>query len=561
MTEYVVTRKVVCLVAILFTFVLWSVVNANFQAADFFVFSSVTPPVRAGSLEARQWLANTWNLTTKIFDTHVPQPSQYVGQYRDVHPETNAKQITAEWGYAPAQIGGRFTYRRSLTSSRLIGMRYFCDRDPTQDQRIVGRAYPAAFYQQGGCPSTAAVLRFGIKSGIMLDFENVVLHKGVLQLYSPSEDLEWFVSKVLRNQTWAMAGTTISVQVVNSGFDVKSCTSYRNHTAVFQGFHHTDNMHHLMNDNILPLGTNILGHPSCEGGNFVCDPPVVMYELPGKKTLQSRSPNPALWPLMDSVVRERRSAENLLSGGPHCIARLTWGSGPLMNYHNFTATYAKVSKILRKSFFNTIGLAPGQYLMNATTGVSALLMKRRPHGNRYLSTRMRAELREQGRVQGLDVLECCDWTLPLHDVFHSISNASVLMGAHGAGLANLAFSRDGAVMLDFIAVSHNRRWISKFSKIALGVQGSAVFVDPGPCTSNGCDLDSSLVKASVGCTVSILRTGIKGKACWYVGIQAYTTSDIMDWGSREEWQQVRVSLLQLQQNMNIGPQFTQAAGP
>ena len=129
-----------------------------------------------------------------------------------------------------------------------------------------------------------------------------------------------------------------------------------------------------------------------------------------------------------------------LRGPGRCLGSVTWGLGVKPMYNAFrVAELRRTIGSMRSMLFGGFGLP--QAHVRPTT----ILIQRRGASARHRFIPDLAPLRRQIQIDEL----CCDFSRPLAEQLSHISRASVVLGLHGAGLANVMFAREGAILIEF----------------------------------------------------------------------------------------------------------------
>ena len=136
------------------------------------------------------------------------------------------------------------------------------------------------------------------------------------------------------------------------------------------------------------------------------------------------------------------SGELLQQSGPgRCLRSVTWGLGIKPMYNAF-----RVGELRR-----TIGsmramlLGGNQLPPPGASRPTTIFIQRKGSSARHRFIPDLAPLRRQIEIDEM----CCDFSKPLAEQLRHISQASVVIGLHGAGLANVMFAREGAILLEF----------------------------------------------------------------------------------------------------------------
>lgn len=318
----------------------------------------------------------------------------------------------------------------------------------------------------------------------VLDMEHVVFNHGVVELHEGSEAMHIFFERqhyrLAEVQPCLPAGSGrgkgglfVRVKVRKGKRESSSCVTIHNEISLFHAFSHPQNMYHAMNNNIMPLVTNLLLHPACTQ-HLECRYPVVLYTLATDDAF-FRKALKVYMPAIRSLFDDVRSANEVLKGGAHCMRHVSWGRSPA--YFIPPRIQKHALGALRPRFYNHIGLSPALAARRAEARrPRVIIVMRAPSARSLVGVSLR-NVRWAGEGSGMEMAECCAWGQPLERTMRIIADASGVVGAHGAGLANVQFARRGAFMVDFIGTSQDRTiWGAKFVKLAATVGGPTVLV-------------------------------------------------------------------------------------
>ena len=330
----------------------------------------------------------------------------------------------------------------------------------------------------------------------IIHLHNVAFHNNTLHLYAVSESTKQALHSIDRlpaykrfddgKQKWDLP--TPKIQIHNEPLIEPSvCTGgMRNETAFFYSPWHTDNMFHLHNDNILPLVDTIRHTPGCDPDTLQCDHTMVLYALAGDPRRQPVTAVDALAMVFD----EQRSWTELWGdGGRHgttCFAQVVWGRGPYFMYAGIqswytdskywvyhdgnppltrlSAEFKMAVQALRWRVFQHLGLVT---VLRDDVDTQVVYLNRDHTGKRSISDIK--PLMEACRASGVNCFECCDWRKDTFETtVRKISNATIVMGPHGAGLTHVLYARPSATLVQF---GDGRPWHKEFSKMADGNHG------------------------------------------------------------------------------------------
>lgn len=303
----------------------------------------------------------------------------------------------------------------------------------------------------------------------------------------------------------------VPIRADRSAWDAARCASVRNETAVLLFLWFVDNQYHLINDNLVPLLVNLQNHPACTAsadGAVVCSPPVTLYtQADSGPRMQHARALAGL--VLGAAVKQVRPASELLTGGPHCVRRLTWGRGrrafPTVVE---TSLWRAVGLLRRLAMGVRDDHAPRPTKAAATSGAAlrgglAVLIRRpRGLGARWIGDE--PDLLGACASAGLDCRACCAaWDRPaLVDSLALVSTASVVFGAHGAGLSMLLFAKRGAVLVDFLG-GDSDVYLRIFPRMAWAVDGESLVVTVSASPRTGLLLPPGLANDTFACAARL----------------------------------------------------------
>ena len=214
-------------------------------------------------------------------------------------------------------------------------------------------------------------------------------------------------------------------------------------TAVFfLRLYNAGNLCHLLNEALLPLLHLALP----------VSPPREIYYFGALRTRrQSTSLYQSLRRSLASLPRRaiHEFFNDLQKKGSRCVSHLTWGLGIKPFYNCFASTSSAVLPARCASCFS------GGCAFHCRAQLTRLSSSRRAKrsctshtGELALAQRSIPDLEPLRKQIAIDEL-CCDFSAPLQEQLTIISRASVILGLHGAGLANVIFAREGAILIEF----------------------------------------------------------------------------------------------------------------
>lgn len=302
---------------------------------------------------------------------------------------------------------------------------------------------------------------------IVTDLYNVAVQDGVFHLHiAPTDRASLAEARRLGERLPAAALATRSLpfaRTIRVHSTPLRCSHWENTSSFFIRPYHLGNICHLYNENLLPLIETTRTIPT---GNTRR-----LYTFKANMP-QSRARPLEHWPLVTnalaSVIRDaselldppRGSGGGTSSGGGgsvggvarRCLSHVAWGLGPKPFYVSFRVaatqrTVARLRSLLLGAWAlpRLLATAPRTNLTSPQPQPpTTVLLRRRSSEQRSLSA---SSLRLLSREVAIDA--SCDFSMPVKEQLALISNARVLVGLHGAGLANAMFAREGVVVVEF----------------------------------------------------------------------------------------------------------------
>jgi len=202
-----------------------------------------------------------------------------------------------------------------------------------------------------------------------------------------------------------------------------------------------------------------------------------------------------------------RPAQTLLSGGPHCIRRLTWGSALKLFYRDSLVKLRRVVyKVFRhvireskefpqilpplqsfsgnssKSSFQSSSSSP-QLSASSIPPPRVVIITRNttmrdPDPWRKVSRKSEYALLRAFEAQGAQALICCDFKRTVNNItklLQVFNQADICIGMHGAGLSNCILGPEKQVLVEF--QTHHAFGFDSYMKIAHMGKGSYIFYD------------------------------------------------------------------------------------
>jgi len=342
-----------------------------------------------------------------------------------------------------------------------------------------------------------------------IDFENVVMEKGKLTLYAAQAWERRIVQQTLKGtlpRYEKVVGCCsvyklpdVPIQVPEGLFLRSNCRTYLNETAIFLTLWFIDNQYHLINDNIVPILTNLHSNPSCsthpEEG-FVCSPPVTLYTMEDDDR-RNKAAIAASSMFLDLIVPRRKEAATILQGGPHCLHRMTWGRGRRAFAMPVEGSLLASLHILRQK----LKLAGLQQQANVDN-FAILISRTKNKGFRWLKD----ESMVLSTCKSLDLQcsSCCSsWDRKsLQQLLLTVSTCTYVVGAHGAGLSLVLFAKQGARLIDFVD-GGSRVYKELFPRMMVSTSGYTVLASVGASLSQGLHVERNLTSSVFECAKSL----------------------------------------------------------
>ena len=174
---------------------------------------------------------------------------------------------------------------------------------------------------------------------------------------------------------------------------------------------------------------------------------------PNPNPNQSEAPLPHWRLFTDQLARATAPAAAMFaSGGERCVTRLLWGGGRKPFYNSFRVEPFREQLRRLRRMLVLPQLTP---ILDQSAPRRAIWIRRKRGLHRGLQNlgEVEALLAERGMHEGWRweprVGACCDFAAPLREQARVIGAADLIIGLHGAGLANVLFARRGAILLEY----------------------------------------------------------------------------------------------------------------
>lgn len=254
----------------------------------------------------------------------------------------------------------------------------------------------------------------------------------------------------------------------------------------------------------LPLAAEARVRPAREllGAGRPCEPGAILSWLPWRRRTPARAADGAA--AADGGRRDLPAPSGAARtparvGSERCVAGLHWGLAPRVLMPLSEGTFlterraaaralrallgaqCNVSAAARGDGPRSGGAEPSNRSAAAAEAAAGLLegawisrpARSRKNGNRFYAPGARAALFEAFRARGVALRPCCEWERPCA-ALRQLARARVLVGVHGAGLANVLFARRGAVLVEL--KTGYRHENDLFRKLSQAVGGGYVAV-------------------------------------------------------------------------------------
>lgn len=243
--------------------------------------------------------------------------------------------------------------------------------------------------------------------------------------------------------------------------------------------HRLENNFHLVNSNVLPLWYDVLhadpAYGAAAGNLSVPDPdaldtalhpavraavarPRVLYEFASQRRKAALPLADHLLDLLFPGEGARRDYDASLLGAnatATCFARLRYGQGP-WQWTSSAGSHAGALRGLVFEFQKFVLAAHGLRVRDEARPASprVLYVRRGCSGDRRCLANA-ADLAGAFARRGVAFSSCCDDWAEFGAWMREFARADVVMGMHGAGLANMVFARPGTVMLELTWTPRN----------------------------------------------------------------------------------------------------------
>lgn len=269
----------------------------------------------------------------------------------------------------------------------------------------------------------------------------------------------------------------------------QQCSTFRNDNALFLFPWEPHNAYHTLNDNIMALLASSLLQ-------FALSPPTLRKELSPRVLYRFKAfaPRPVstLFQTIGLLYPNSASAYKLLTGGPHCITRATWGTQMKPFYRDSLHLLRyRLYDLLKHTLSHALQLPIIPAARNLTVSSSfdlsrvpkVIIVTRNMNesSNAGTQTRKLSVASERLLVQefeklGTHVSICCDFgRMDAKALVETFWDVDICVGIHGAGLGNCVLGARGLVLAE-LQVAYNFGFDS-FMKIAHMTRGSYVFHD------------------------------------------------------------------------------------
>lgn len=353
------------------------------------------------------------------------------------------------------------------------------------------------------------------RHGPAIDLFDVVVDDGSVVMYRPSEESRLAVTAVgsrLDKKHVAAQAYLPTVPIVIEENEGKACEA-NNHAYFVHPWADWTNAWHFMNDAMslahhvgTTPGYNASSRRHQDGG------PSTLYVFKSKKKGAKKKislVDVVLRGMFSTVAPTSSTTKGLLFDG---CAHLHWGVGARIigpvDGGGFVEERREAAAMLRRGSLDAC-----KWSEEEDRSIPVVLMVERscgtngPSAARCLSRQTTATLRREFLSRGVQVEWCCNWRDPC-SVVRTFARADIVVGMHGAGLANALFAREKFVLVELHG-SYGAN-LDLFRKIAQARRGGYVSVTTVGGIKKpprGTGLDSTEIKRTVDCSLAIWNRG------------------------------------------------------
>jgi len=391
---------------------------------------------------------------------------------------------------------------------------------PSTGQPAAKSGYPTRLRQESTGNADAVRSQVRVRDGVSyegggLDFEGVAVFEGAVHIYgADDESISAVQASGLRLSPESLRARhfrDILIRVHEGPMPARFCDqrAHGNASLFFIKPWFWQNLYHLFNDAAM-LIHHVAATPNRRPGSH-------KLMIFGEHTLGAGPGSYYLpWALLlfgqtGGVFDGLGSAHALFtSKRPQCVGALHWGqpqrvlSADRIDPRERALALANLKKVVEHAcpdaqlpgrsnslsdFFQLKGLRSRVAREGAPRAVFVVRpppigKEQKNAGNRFYHNRGLRELSEAFANRGVEMRECCNFEVDMPcDMAKEFFAADIVIGLHGAGLANLALARQGAVLVEL--KSHFMRASDVFQKIALGKGGGYLWVNTARAGSNG----------------------------------------------------------------------------
>jgi hypothetical protein len=274
------------------------------------------------------------------------------------------------------------------------------------------------------------------------DFRNVLVQGNQVHVHLDPEDKDSEIS--VQQMDWKLQPAALASFNLPNSFPIrvhrsplKCQQSVENASLYFIKPYHINNMAHLFNENILPL-IDTMEFPQ------VARRMLVTFPAHGTRGQSARP----IW----MATLKALHIETVAHIPQGCVQHLVWGLGvkPFWHPHRLTQSRHTVARF-RASIFPALSLR-----FRSSESQIMLIVRRAAKSQRSLDNTSFALL--ESALQ-LPSLHCCDFQkTTMRQQLQIISRASLVIGLHGAGLMNVLFAKQNAVLVELFG-SKGLTWV------------------------------------------------------------------------------------------------------